>query len=65
MGVGVTWIIGTNRVTGRVFIATSDGGRIDFDKAEAAHIAAALSEYERDNDTRAFVADEWGELIDD
>ena len=36
--------------------------RVDFPPETAAHIAAALSQFERDNGERSFVADEWGDL---
>ena len=53
--------VGVNRSTGAAFLATSQQ-RVDFPPETAAHIAAALSQFERDNGERSFVADEWGAM---
>jgi hypothetical protein len=58
----VAWMVGQNRVTNLVFIALSNGQRIDFPAADAAYMAAALQEYEDDETTRAHVAEEWGPM---
>lgn len=55
--------VGRNNSTGIAFLATSKQ-RVDFLPECAAHIAAALSQFERDNGERSFVADEWGPASD-
>jgi hypothetical protein len=56
--------VGRNSTTGVAFLATSEQ-RVDFLPECAAHIAAALSQFERDNAERSFVAGEWCEMDDD
>lgn len=56
--------VGRNNSTGIAFLATSQQ-RVDFPPETAAHIAAALSQFERDNDERSFVAEEWGRVDTD
>lgn len=56
--------VGRNNSTGIAFLATSTQ-RVDFPPECAAHIAAALSEFCRDNGERSFVADEWGSVDDE
>jgi hypothetical protein len=47
---GLIWVTGTNQATGRVFIATNDGNRIDLDVDMLPAICVALSELYPSND---------------